>query len=1673
MRLDGGGCCNVMVISPDGSTVVGGSDTQGYYVTTNKAKSWTVQNTGIGLKPFYRQSASLLFSVTETSPQVIYSLTGEQGHGGGLLAGTLDGSGNITWAVRSAVPQGAANHCAAPLPTDGWKRSTGRLLYQDSLYLFAGTYNQGLMRSSNTGGGGAGGTAGRAGCTAEPNCYVSTGTKTLAQGKFDGATVANRAMAGSMQKLFFGPSGLGHPSADILNLAALGCRFWLCLQPAVNGADLSQLQSDLQFWLTQMPASQIKCCLYQEVQDHLTAANYLTCCNNYVPMIHSLGLTNVYCSAGHTGAAKWTSFYPINPGVSPGSAQDNLCDEVAIDMYGATWVSQGGAAGNVLQPAADMADAHGKLFGVPEMGSGVATAPVTITNSNFISYIGYVKNLMVTRLAAGKNSGDCAWYNGDNGQPVINTLAGPSTTIAAGSSGGKISNIATWSSPSAGVLKVASTAGFGNSGRSGQLWVQCDDHTVARINYHANVADGTTFGSAGTKVTYIDGSPNGTVSAGNFVAVWPFLDGVTTDFRIPYVQQFYDAVTVSPGAGLPGADGFPVTFQMNGASGAGWFCRAVCGDPNSSTTVYGAFYDTSGNPAGIYKSTNAHAATPNMTPLSGSPGTVEDLFVLGQYLYAACGNGGIQRYGPLNSSPAWQNLNGGTSVPNPAGTTTDWWSSVTGWVDGSANHVMVIGNSNATTGAQCLMRLTIPSTYPGSGSITYANETGSVTTATEPAGYTWWHAGGSYHNWLGGNGYFCPFVAVNSAALPPDLYCGGSEEGFRNLAGAGWQVANSGMPGFLGHPVAANPIRAGHLVYGSSDWCLFDDSASGAETAATLANDPPVSSTQGFACAISADGGTVYGSQGAKYRNSGGEVWSRPWNQPANWSHMNLNAPTAANGNAAIGMAAFNDNSVPPKQIVLAAVRASGMWRWNGTAWSNRSASILAADNSGTLMQVAYAGNGLCYAFDRGSGIWRSADYGLTWTLIWAKTSNDILSGTVAYDATRPGRLWVSAAGNLYQLGNADTGTVPGAITGAGTPVTCPGSGTAGPLGTDGNGTVFLASQDQGGGSGIWASTDDGTTWADASGGDGSFARCAANPEQISVGPFEPAAGAPKVYVSNGNVVAWGYPAGSAPAGVSAPFTEVQVNQNLLGTNGVLPMWFGAGGAGSTRGNLLIARVECTDGTAAITPSDPGWQLASDISAAASTSTTRVLTYWYPNNPGGIGGQGSAQVLRRPGRPAPVFPMASPRGTSILAGGPAPIRAAGLTQSPAVIAGTVVPAATATFTCSNPAATIKGKLAEYSSGTGTIQYLDQTGTASATVSATSLPVTAAAANTYTGGLAAAFFGAFWSVQPSGQGWTAPGGWTTDGTANNVSLSFAMYYQAGITAGPASVTGTITPGSGGTMTSWAASVATFYALAATPVSITTAPLPGGTAGIAYGPVTIGASGGAPPYAWAVTNGALPDGVLLDPATGILSGTVQASAPGYPFTYQFTVTVTDSATQTASAQFTITIAAALAITTASLPDGTVGQPYAQPVSAAGGSPPYLWQIVAGALPPGLALTSPFVQSVSDGTISGTPLAGGTYAFTVQATDTLAAAATAALSIHIPVTAPLVIETTALPPGRLGQPYSAQFTATGGNPPYTWALLSGSLPPGLTLNGNGTVAGTLLATGDFHFTVTVTDV
>ncbi len=70
------------------------------------------------------------------------------------------------------------------------------------------------------------------------------------------------------------------------------------------------------------------------------------------------------------------------------------------------------------------------------------------------------------------------------------------------------------------------------------------------------------------------------------------------------------------------------------------------------------------------------------------------------------------------------------------------------------------------------------------------------------------------------------------------------------------------------------------------------------------------------------------------------------------------------------------------------------------------------------------------------------------------------------------------------------------------------------------------------------------------------------------------------------------------------------------------------------------------------------------------------------------------------------------------------------------------------------------------------------------------------------------------------------------------------------------------------------------------------------------------------------------------------------------------------------------------------------------------------------------------------------------------------------------PLAITATPLPNGTTGTAYNSTLAATGGAPPYTWALASGALPTGLNLGAGGVISGSPTAAGTFTFTARVTD-
>jgi len=168
----------------------------------------------------------------------------------------------------------------------------------------------------------------------------------------------------------------------------------------------------------------------------------------------------------------------------------------------------------------------------------------------------------------------------------------------------------------------------------------------------------------------------------------------------------------------------------------------------------------------------------------------------------------------------------------------------------------------------------------------------------------------------------------------------------------------------------------------------------------------------------------------------------------------------------------------------------------------------------------------------------------------------------------------------------------------------------------------------------------------------------------------------------------------------------------------------------------------------------------------------------------------------------------------------------------------------------------------------------------------------------------------------------------------------------------------------------------------------------------------------------------------------------------------------------------------LTQPTLPTAEAGSPYSIALQAIGGDGSYYWRVSPGSrLPAGLGLEElpagareaglPFVTM-----ISGTPAATGDFEIGLDVTSgALAATRRFELSI-VPQAISLNIQTRDLPAAVYESPYRAHLVASGGEPPYVWALATGRLPGGLDFGANGIIEGRPLQDGVFPVTVRVTD-
>lgn len=98
---------------------------------------------------------------------------------------------------------------------------------------------------------------------------------------------------------------------------------------------------------------------------------------------------------------------------------------------------------------------------------------------------------------------------------------------------------------------------------------------------------------------------------------------------------------------------------------------------------------------------------------------------------------------------------------------------------------------------------------------------------------------------------------------------------------------------------------------------------------------------------------------------------------------------------------------------------------------------------------------------------------------------------------------------------------------------------------------------------------------------------------------------------------------------------------------------------------------------------------------------------------------------------------------------------------------------------------------------------------------------------------------------------------------------------------------------------------------------------------------------------------------------------------------------------------------------------------------------------------------------------------FSVTITATSAKESSVTSTVTLNVPANPAITTTVGALTAGQVGSTYSATVAVSGGISPYTWKVTSGNLPAGLTLGaGSGTISGTPAASGNYTFTLQVTD-
>lgn len=471
-----------------------------------------------------------------------------------------------------------------------------------------------------------------------------------------------------------------------------------------------------------------------------------------------------------------------------------------------------------------------------------------------------------------------------------------------------------------------------------------------------------------------------------------------------YVATYKDGVMRSSDDGR--------TWKTIGLEGK--FLRSLARDDQNPDIVYACAY---GN--GVWKTTDARGSG-TFAKLANSPKTAEELIVIDRQLYAAAAGEGI-----------WKSTDGGQTwtvkyAPvNPDAEIS--WCSIDGYA-GEKGHVLYAGAWRPVKNAKnpTMYESIVRSTDGGEKWQPITVDPAKVHfTMGGPGGDLWWHSQGEIGEFtmIGKERYIPTYLAID----PLDksrLYAAGRAGVWRTdnaLADSpDWYPAVHKMNTTINKEIAVDPKQPNRVFVTDVDWVFVYSN----DQMKHIWMNRPADLLLGTD--IEVDPATtpsrVFLGVGADKQNSNGEIISiiDPSDPKSTWKDEGLSDCTG--GKRPLGIALGQEKDGSP--VLLAAVEDSGIWRRAAGVWTRVCDKAMPPQKT-LFASFAWApGSQFVYLYDRETGVWRSADRGLTWSKIWDQPSSQEATGYLALDP-KNSKLYVSTVKGLYVLENPEGAVNP------------------------------------------------------------------------------------------------------------------------------------------------------------------------------------------------------------------------------------------------------------------------------------------------------------------------------------------------------------------------------------------------------------------------------------------------------------------------------------------------------------------------------------------------------------------------------------------------------------------------------------------------------------------------